>query len=199
VRASRPFRVVVALLIIGLSGCFPAEGVRKHVVTGRLVAPDGTPLAGREVVVAAERRRVGRTPEEQLAWIAPRAAVTTDEAGRFAGRTRTMSACLANALALIVVGIPVLVTARLTHRGARRMASSRALCILLCTGVGCGAPKLRDPALLIRDADVVRVVPLTVRFTGLIDETRSVPDGPAVVDEVACHDAGDVVLIAPTN
>ena len=129
-RARRPFRLV--LLTVGLTGCFPAEGVREHVVTGRPVAADGTPIAGREVVVSAERRRGGRTSAEQFAALAPYTAVTTDDAGRFAGRTRTMTACVGNVPAMILVGIPVL--AAEDHRQGERR------------GRGCRRPSEGDRA-----------------------------------------------------
>jgi hypothetical protein len=106
-----------------------------------------------------------------------------------------MTACVGNIPAMILVGLPMLVVDKLAGHPPGHLAnSSAALCMMLCTGVGCRQPRLRDAVLLTRDGDAVRRVDLHSRFLSLVDapDDRSHHD----YDAIATHDAGDVVVPA---
>jgi len=198
----------IVLAIAGLAGCFPAEGWQRHRLSGTLVDAARHPLSDYRVGVVPDGGKLPRTPEETRAWLDDRNTATSDASGHFTTETTTATGCLANVPAMLIVGPPVLVARAFTRgpgeplwrRGPPETWGERAVCMFMCTGVGCDDPRVYGATLLTRDGaahtSALRL-DAALYYTGLVEEERASPDGVPFSVKVVTYDVGRVVVTPP--
>ena len=96
------------LAVSGLAGCFPAEGWQHHRLSGTLVDTTRHPLPDYRVALVPDGRTPAGSPDETLARLGNGDGATSDASGHFTIETTTMTGCLANVPAMLIVGPPVL-------------------------------------------------------------------------------------------
>lgn len=204
--AARAATIVLAAAEI--AGCFPAEGWQHHRLSGTLVDATRHPLPDYRVALVPDGRRPAGTPDETLARLGDRDSATSDASGHFTIETTTMTGCLANVPAMLIVGPPVLLARAFTRgageplwrRGPPETWGERAVCMFICTGIGCGEPRVYGATLLTKNggahADAVRL-DAALYYTGTVEEEHATPEGVPFSRTVVTYDVGRVVLPPP--
>ena len=199
----------IVLGVAGLAGCFPAEGWQHHRLSGTLVDTARHPLSDYRVALVPDGRSLAATPDETLARLGDGGSVTSDAAGRFTIETATRTDCLANVPAMLIVGPPVLIARALTRgpgeplwrRGPPETWGERAVCMFMCTGVGCDDARVYGATLLTKNgaahASALRL-DAALYYTGTVEEQHATPDGVPFSRKVVTYDVGRVVLPSAT-
>lgn len=201
-------RVTIVLATLGLAGCFPAEGWQHHRLSGTLVDVARHPLPDYRVAVVPDGQTPTGTPDETMGRLGDKGAATSDAAGHFTIETTTATGCLANVPAMLIVGPPVLLARAITRgpgeplwrRGPPETWGERAVCMFMCTGVGCDVPRVYGATLLAQTgAAHTRALRLdaALYYTGVVEEERATPNGVPFSRKVVTYDIGRIVLAPP--
>lgn len=195
----------IVLATVAAAGCFPAEGWQHHRLSGTLVDAARNPLPDYRVAVVPDGRKPPGSPDETMAKLGDGGTTTSDSTGHFTIETTTSTGCLANVPAMLIVGPPVLVARAITRgpgeplwrRGPPETWGERAVCMFMCTGIGCDVPRVYGATLFTKDgaahASALRV-DAALYYTGMVEEEHHTPDGVPFSRKVATYDIGRVVL-----